>query len=60
MLRGAEVADPDERAMRGQILAFLEEYCNRLTLQDVREWYVDAFPETPAAPLAEGVYLNAP
>ncbi len=47
--------------MRRQILAFLDEYCRTLTLQDVREWYVDAFPDvTPAAPFAEGVYLNAP
>jgi hypothetical protein len=47
--------------MRGQILAFLDEYCRGLTLQDVREWYLDAFPEsTPAVPCAEGVYLNLP
>ena len=47
--------------MRRQILAFLDEYCRTLTLQDVREWYVDVFPEvTPAAPCAEGVYLNVP
>ena len=53
--------DLDERTMRRQILAFLDEYCRSLTLQDVREWYVDAFPEaTPAAPYAEGVCLNAP
>ena len=52
----------EERAMRRQILAFLDEYCGSLTLQDVREWYVDAFPDltTPAASRAEGVYLNAP
>jgi hypothetical protein len=54
-------ADVDERAMRRQILAFLDEYCCTLTLQDVREWYADVFPDiTPAAPFAEGVYLNAP
>lgn len=35
--------EADERAMRRQILAFLEEYCRGMTLQDVREWYVDAF-----------------
>ncbi len=47
--------------MRRQILAFLDEYCRALTLQDVREWYVDVFPEvTPAASFAEGVYLNVP
>lgn len=28
--------------MRGLILAFLEEYCRGMTLQDAREWYVDA------------------
>jgi hypothetical protein len=56
---GAEI---EERAMRRQILAFLEEHCGGLTLQDVREWYVDAFPDmtTPKAPRAEGVYLNTP
>jgi hypothetical protein len=47
----------DEYAMRRQILAFLEDYCRSLTLEDVREWYVDVFPEvTPTAPCAEGVY----
>ena len=47
--------------MRRQILVFLDEYCRSLTLQDVREWYVDVFPDvTPAAPCAEGVSLNAP
>jgi len=51
----------DERAMRRQILAFLDEYCRTLTLQDVREWYADAFPDvTPTATFAEGVCLNAP
>ena len=32
-----------ERAMRGQILSFLEEFCRGMTLQDARDWYVDAF-----------------
>lgn len=51
----------DDRAMRRQILAFLDEYCGSLTLQDVREWYLDVFPDTtPAVPFAEGVCLNAP
>lgn len=31
--------------MRGQMLAFLDEYCRGMTLQDVREWYLDAFSE---------------
>jgi hypothetical protein len=35
----------DERIARSQVLAFLDEYCRSLTLQDVREWYVEAFPE---------------
>jgi len=50
----------DERTMRRQVLAFLDEHCRSLTLQDVREWYVDAFPESaPPAPCVEGVCLNA-
>jgi hypothetical protein len=61
MSRSTKRSEVDERAMRRQILAFLDEYCRTLTLQDVREWYLDAFPDvTPAAPFAEGVYLNAP
>ena len=48
-----EVAD--ECAMRRQILAFLVEYCRGMTLQDVREWYVDAFSEQmPSAHIAPG------
>jgi hypothetical protein len=49
------VSDLDERAMRGQMLAFLDEYCRGMTLQDVREWYLDAFSEpTPSiAPTLE-------
>jgi hypothetical protein len=46
----------EERAMRRQILTFLEDYCGALTLKDVREWYVDAFPDvTPAATHIESV-----
>ncbi|HTX57536.1 MAG TPA: hypothetical protein VMD47_10610 [Candidatus Acidoferrales bacterium] len=61
MSRSTNGADVDERTMRRQILVFLDEYCRSLTLQDVREWYVDVFPDvTPAAPCAEGVSLNAP
>ncbi len=46
--------------MRRQVLAFLDEHGRSLTLQDVREWYVDAFPESaPPAACAEGVCLNA-
>jgi hypothetical protein len=61
MSRSTSCPEVDERKMRRQILAFLDEYCRTLTLQEVREWYVDVFPDvTPAAPFAEGVYLNAP
>lgn len=44
MLR-TPTAEPvaDERVMRRQILTFLEEYCRGMTLQDVREWYAEAF-----------------
>jgi len=52
--------DLDERAMQHQILAFLDEYCRGMTLQDVREWYVDAFADATPSMHAEGVYLNAP
>jgi hypothetical protein len=32
-----------------------------MTLQDVREWYVDAFSEQmPTASYAEGICLNTP
>ena len=39
------VPDLEERVMRGQMLAFLDEYCRGMTLQDVREWYLDAFSD---------------
>ncbi len=47
------MAEADEPSMRGMILAFLDEYCRGMTLQDAREWYADAFagddvPETLA------------
>jgi hypothetical protein len=38
--------EADERtraAMRGEILAFLDEYCRELSLRDVGQWYDDAF-----------------
>lgn len=49
--------DLDERAMQRQVLAFLDEYCRGMTLQDVREWYLDAFSDvTPSSSLQpEGV-----
>jgi hypothetical protein len=40
----------EEHAMRRQVLAFLDEYCRGMTLQDVREWYLDAFADvTPSS-----------
>jgi len=41
----AEVYEPEERAMRRQIVAFLEEYCRGMTLRDAHEWFADAFPQ---------------
>jgi hypothetical protein len=44
--------DADERtraAMRGEILAFLDEYCRDLSLRDVGEWYDDAFRNADTA-----------
>jgi hypothetical protein len=32
--------DLEERAMRSQIVAFLEDYCRGMTLGDARDWYV--------------------
>ncbi len=38
----------DEVASRRQILAFLEEYCERgMTLREACEWYADAFALDP-------------
>ena len=48
-MQGTVLNQPDELVMRRQILDFLEEYCQGLSLHDVREWYLDAL--TP---------LNAP
>lgn len=42
MLAVVEAHGCDEPATRAQILAFIDEYCRHLTLQDVREWYADA------------------
>jgi hypothetical protein len=42
MWRNVDAGSCDERAMRAQILAFLDEYCRGMTLADVREWYADA------------------
>jgi hypothetical protein len=52
MWHSREATEFDEAAMRRQILAFLDEYCRGITLQDVREWYVDAFGPDPF-PIAE-------
>jgi len=35
--------EADEHLMKHQIIAFLEEYCRGMTLQDVCEWYSEAF-----------------
>ena len=50
-------SEAEERtAMKHQILAFLDEYCRGMTLQDVREWYADAFASDEIAPIfAPGV-----
>ena len=42
-MRGLQEPEADEITMRRQILDFLEEYCRGLSLNDVREWYLDAF-----------------
>ena len=34
---------PDERLMKLQVLAFVEEYCRGLTLRDARQLYAEAF-----------------
>jgi hypothetical protein len=38
----AEADEQTQAAMRGQILAFLDEYCRDLTLRDAGRWYDDA------------------
>jgi hypothetical protein len=43
----AELNDVEERAMRRQIVAFLEEYCRGMTLPDAHEWFPDAFANRP-------------
>ena len=51
MWRATDTTDQDERAMRREILAFLDVYCRGMTLQDAREWYVEAFAaESPPQP----------
>jgi hypothetical protein len=49
MLWSAEPVEVEfeERAMRGQIVAFLEEYCRGMTLRDARECFADSFGESP-------------
>jgi hypothetical protein len=39
-----ESSEVEERAMRRQIVAFLEEYCRGMTLRDARDSFADAFP----------------
>jgi len=38
----AEADEQTRSAMRGQILAFLDEYCRDLTLRDAGRWYDEA------------------
>jgi hypothetical protein len=45
MLWSAPGFEAEERAMRRQIVAFLEEYCREMTLGDAREWYAEAFAD---------------
>jgi hypothetical protein len=45
MLGGTVEAGDPERAMRRQILAFLEEHFRGMTLRDAGEWYLEAFPD---------------
>lgn len=41
--------DPsEERVLKLQVLAFIEEHCRSLTLGDVREWYLEAFSHDAA------------
>ncbi len=42
---------PDERLMKLQVLAFVEEYCRGLTLRDARELYAEAFDAERGEPL---------
>jgi len=37
----------EERVLKLQVLAFIEEHCRGLTLHDVREWYQEAFAQDP-------------
>lgn len=47
-------SEADDGLMRRQVLAFLDEYCRGMTLQDACEWYADAFAadDRPVAILA--------
>ena len=51
----------DERILRSRILAFIDEHCGSMTLQDAREWYNDAFLNDAAGELVrEESLLNPP
>ena len=55
MLLRSAGSDFDERMMRRQLLAFLDEYCRGMTLADVREWYADALADAvPGTPVSDG------
>lgn len=36
----------DIAGLRLDLLAFIEEYCRDMTLQQAREWFREAFPES--------------
>ena len=50
MWPSSESEGEERAAMKHQLLAFLEEYCRGMTLQDVREWYADALAGDEALP----------
>jgi hypothetical protein len=43
MLMWTELEGADGR-LRYELLAFINEYCRSMTLQQAREWFDDAFP----------------
>lgn len=51
----AEADEPTSAAMRGQILAFLDDYCRDLSLGEAGRWYDEVFKDDDAA-----LFLNLP
>lgn len=37
----------DLPALRGQLLAYVENYCAKMTLAQAREWFEDSFLKSP-------------